>query len=150
MFKLGPRRTITRSLTVLAGLVATLGLFASVASADVNTTTNGYGKVAISNCHMYIGDQASASRYAIGDTTVTCATPHNVWVYTELIRNGSVVATSANPYSYFPDTTYVHDVPTAAIHCGGSATWYTISYIIIDGGAWRSWSGPQESFTPSC
>jgi hypothetical protein len=150
MFKLGLRSAIIGSASVAAGLVTALGLFASAAGADVNRATNGYGTVAISNCHMYIGDQASASRYAIGDTTVTCATPHNIWLYTELVRNGSVVATSVNPYSYFPGTTYVHDVPTAAMHCGGSASWYTVSFIILDSGAWRSWKGPAESFTPSC
>ena len=44
------------------------------------------------------------------------------------------MATSARPYSYFPGTTYVHDVPTAAMHCGGSASWYTVSFIVLDGG----------------
>jgi hypothetical protein len=151
MFKPGLRPAIARSVSLLAGLAVMLGLFASAASADVNRTTNPYwGQVNILDCHMYIGDEASSSRYAIGDTTVKCAYPHNIWVYTELVRNGVVVRTSANPYSYFPDTTYVHDVPTGAYRCGGNASWYTISYIIIDGGAWRSWYGPTGPFTPGC
>ena len=56
------------------------------------------------NCRIWTGDQASPQLYAIGDTTVKCSSYHNIAVYTELLRNGALVATSANPYSYFPNT----------------------------------------------
>jgi hypothetical protein len=149
----GPRKVrplVTRGLIVLSGLVAAVGLFATGARADVNTTTNGYGWATMSNCTVYVGDEASPYRYAIGDTTVRCGSHHSIWVYTELYRNGALIAHSTRPYTYYRNATYVHDVPTTAIHCGGKANWYTVSYVIIDRGAWQGWRGPTESFTPSC
>jgi hypothetical protein len=137
---------------VLIALAAGLGFFASAASADVNTTPGHsvYGTATMSNCTVYVGDQASPSGYAIGDTTVRCGSHHNIWVYTELFRNGVLIANSHSPYTYYANALYVHDVPTTPIHCGGAANWYTVSYVSVDNGVWSGWQGPTGTWTPSC
>jgi hypothetical protein len=62
----------------------------------------------------------------------------------------AMVATSANPFSTVWNTRYLHDVPTAPIHCGGIAAWYTYSWVSIDGSAWQSFKGPEAFWAPSC
>jgi hypothetical protein len=148
----GRRRVISRVLTVIAGLAAALGLFASAAKADVNTTPNQstYRTATISNCTVYVGDQASSSRYAIGDTTVRCGSHHNIWVYTQLFRNGVLIANSKYPDAYYANATYIHDAATTPIHCGGAASWYTVSWVSVDNGIWSHWQGPAAPWTPSC
>jgi len=148
-----PRRTrplVLRGLTLIAGLAAAVGLFSTAARADVNTTTNGYGWASISNCIVYSGDYANSAQYAIGDTTVRCGSYHNIWTYTQLYRNGALIANSTYPYQYNASTSYVRDVMTTAIHCGGTALWQTISYVIVDGGSWQTVPGPVEKWAPSC
>jgi len=146
------RRRVARGLAVFAGLAAAAGLFTGTARADVNRTPgqSAWGWATISNCTVYIGDQASPSLYAIGDTTVMCGSHHNIWVYTVLYRNGSVIASSKAPYAYYANATYIHDAPTTPIHCGGAASWYTVSWVSVDNGVWSHWQGPTASFTPSC
>lgn len=135
---------------LVLGAGASVGVFASAASADVNYQYPTWATTTLSNCRINIGDQWSPQSYAIGDTTVKCSSYHNIAVYTELYRNGALVDTSTNPYSYFPNTSYVHDVPTAPYRCGGSATWYTASWVSIDGSAWRGWTSPPSGWTPAC
>jgi hypothetical protein len=144
------RRLVVGVAALVLGAGAAVGPFASAANADVNLQYPWtYSTWTFGNCRIWTGDQASPQMYAIGDTTVQCSSYHNIAVYTKLYRNGVLVATSANPYSYFPNTWYVHDVPTAPIHCGGSASWYTLSWVSIDGSAWYSKPSPTAPFTPS-
>ena len=135
---------------VVLGTGAAVGLFASAANADVNGQFPTLSTTTWKDCRIWAGDQASPQLYAIGDTTVLCNSYHNIAVHTRLYRNGVLIATSANPYSYFSNTKYVHDVPTAPIHCGGSATWYTYSWFSIDGSAWDFLPSPPGPFAPSC
>jgi hypothetical protein len=144
------RPFVVRGLTLIAGLVAALGLWASAAQADVNTTTNGYGWATLSNCTIYAGDQWSPYNYAIGDTTVRCGSHHNLAVYTVLYYNGAPIATSNPPYTYYANATYVHDVPTTPVTCVATGSWFTRSYISIDGGSWHYKDGPVESWAPAC
>lgn len=124
---------------------------AGAASADVNLQyANTYGIAHMSNCTITVGDQYSPSHYAIGDTTVKCSSYHNIWVYTQLYRNGTLIANSPYPYNYHPSTAYVPDTATTAIHCGGAATWYTVAWVNIDGTGWLGWYSPSAPFTPSC
>jgi len=148
-----PRRTrsiVVRGLTLIAGLVAALGLLASAAQADVNTTSNGYGWATLSNCTIYAGDQWSAYNYAVGDTTVRCGSHHNLDVYTVLYYNGAPIAYSKSPYTYYANATYVHDVPTNTVVCVAYGSWFTRSYVSIDGGSWHYVDGPVEGWAPAC
>lgn len=133
---------------LVLGAGAAVGIFASPANADVNYQYPTWATTTLSNCRINIGDQYSLQSYAIGDTTVYCSSYHNIAVYTQLYRNGVLVDTSANPYSYFSNTAYVHDVPTAPYYCGGLATWYTESWVSIDGSAWRAWTSPPSPWKP--
>jgi hypothetical protein len=152
-----PRKSHSRG-GRLALLIASTGAALAVslagagaASADVNLQyASTYGIAYMSNCTITVGDQYSPSHYAIGDTTVKCSSNHNIWVYTQLYRNGTLIANSPYPYSYYPDTAYVHDTPTTAIRCGGAATWYTVAWVNIDGTGWKGWYSPSAPFTPSC
>jgi hypothetical protein len=156
----GPLRRLMISVTgaVSAMVLATgaaVGAFAPAANADVNTQGL-WAWASMSDCTIHIGDQYSRQGYAIGDTTVYCSSYHNISVYTQLYRRppgGSytLVATSFNPYSTFWNTRIVHDVPTAPV-CGGPDVhaWYTLSWVSIDGSAWRSFTGPQGFWPTSC
>jgi hypothetical protein len=148
------RRLVIGLAAVALGAGAALGPFASAANADVNLQYSTWSTWTFGNCRIYTGDQASPQLYAVGDTTVQCSSYHNIAVYTELVRNGVLVDTSVNPYSYSPNTYYVHDVPTApyrgALGCG-RATWQTVSWVSIDGSAWYSGQpSPASGWEPAC
>ena len=153
------RRLMTGVAVAVAAMVlasgAAAGAFAPSANADVNTQGL-WAWASMSDCTIHIGDQYSQQGYAIGDTTVYCSSYHNISVYTQLYRRpqgGSytLVATSYRPYWTFWNTRYVPDMATAAV-CGGPDVhaWYTVSWVSIDGSAWRSFKGPEGFWPTSC
>jgi hypothetical protein len=145
------RRLVIGLATVALGAGAALGPFASAANAEVNGQFPTWSTWTFRDCRIWTGDQASPQLYAVGDTTVQCSSYHNIAVYTKLVRNGVLVATSFNPYSYFPNTYYVPDVPTAPNRVCGWATWQTVSWVSIDGSAWYSGQpSPASGWAPAC
>ena len=137
------RRTLVSSAprcTLKVGVASLLPMLALVqglvfpASADAAVANNG-NAIAYpwSDCTVTVGDEASPQRYGIGDSEVSCRSRHAISLYTQLIRNGTVVAASQWPAYRVPNARVVERPTGTYARCDGAALWETAAWVWVQG-----------------
>lgn len=128
------RRSAKISAAALPSMLAVAQSLTFSPSADAAVAINGNNvSYAVSDCTVTVGDKASAHRYAIGDSSVSCRSRHTIALSTQLLRNGAVVATSRGPVYTAPNTRAVEKPTTTYEHCNGPAVWETAAWVWVSG-----------------
>lgn len=102
-------------------------------SADAAVAVNGNNvSYSVADCTVTVGDKADPHRFGIGDSEVSCRSRHTIGLYTQLTRNGKVVAASGPPRLLSP-TDHVERPTNVYSRCNGPALWETTAWVWIPG-----------------